>query len=209
MTSFLMILYHITNLLYGVIVYSLGPIVPYLAEETGLTEGHFTYLFIIKGITFMSTCLLKVTILKDHSNLHQAMWIGCLLSGIGTFIFTATRETSLMIIAMIIMSIGVCIIDIYIGVCILAEGKDDPRSHLSISFGLQSLGSVIGPVLVSIMGIPSLYISALLISLCFIAFISKNDPIRQQETEYGEKIKFLTPKLRYYLCGIMLFYAVL
>ena len=90
-----------------------------------------------------------------------------------------------MILSMIIMSVGICIIDIYIGICILAQGKDDPRYHLSISYGLQSLGSVIGPVLVSIMGISSLYISAILILICFIGFASKNDPIRQQETEYG------------------------
>ena len=79
---------------------------------------------------------------------------------------------------MIMISIGVCIIDIYIGVCIVNEGKERYKNDLSTSYGLQSLGSVIGPALVSIMGVSSLKISGAILFLCFIFYFIKKDPVK-------------------------------
>ena len=149
-TSNLMILYYLINLVQGSVFTSFGPIIPFLAYYTGKSEGQFSYLMMTRGIFFMVACLIKVTVLKNQTNLNQTMWASNLLTGSGTILFTLSFNPYILTASMMINSIGFCLSDIYISICMMTEGKENPKHFLAIGYGMQSLGSIIGPILVSL-----------------------------------------------------------
>ena len=180
-TSSLMILYYLINLVQGCIFTSFGPLIPFLAYYTGKSEGQFSYLMMTRGVFFMVACLIKVTVLKNHTNLHQTMWMSNLLAGSGTILFTLTFNPFILTVSMMINSIGFCLSDIYITVCIMTEGKEDPKHYLSIGYGMQSLGSIIGPILVSLFEFKGAFCSGVLIVIFGTIIKRIPNPTRKDE----------------------------
>ena len=60
------------------------------------------------------------------------------------------------------MSIASCSIEILINVLLLLEGKEDPRFYVNLSYGIYGIGAILGPIIVSLLGLHS----TILIGLC-------------------------------------------
>ena len=144
-------LYYMVNLLQGNLLTSFGPIIPFLAYYTHQSEGHFSYLMMTRGVFFMVACLIKVTLLKNHNNLNQALWMSSFVTGSGIILFTSSFNPFILTVSMMINSIGFCLTDIYLSIGIMAEGKENSAYYLARAFAWQSVGAIIGPLLVSIL----------------------------------------------------------
>ena len=162
-----------------------------------------------RGIFFMVACLIKVTLLKNHNNLNQAMCVSSLLAGSGTILFTTSFHPLILVASMIINSIGFCLSDIYISICIMSEGKDNPKRYLAIGYGMQSFGSIVGPILVSILEFKGMMISGAVLIVLAILIGRQPNPEEEKNDEVEETgKKYLTKGLLIFLCLNMVCYAV-
>ena len=79
-----LVIFFLTHFTYGMIFNMFGPIIPYLAESTGQTESEFTYIFVLRGVSYLAAGFCQQSFLKDYC-LYKRMLISCLVSGISFF----------------------------------------------------------------------------------------------------------------------------
>lgn len=80
------VLVFLAHLAYGMNFSMFGPIVPYLAEESGRLESDFTFVFVLRGISYLMAGLCQQRFFKQY-HLTKRMMASCIISGICLVLF--------------------------------------------------------------------------------------------------------------------------
>ena len=173
--NFYLVLYFSTHFVFGFALNSIGPIIPYLAELSHRHVSEYSFLFLLRGISFIVSGILHKTVLSKL-DLHLKMLLSCFLTGLAYILFSLTLNILHQGLLMVFISLGSGSIEILIQICLLKIGGKNMRRVTTLSYGAFSLGMLSAPFLVILLVLKSFFWIGLFLILCSVLYWLKETP---------------------------------
>ena len=159
-----LILFFLTHFTYGMMFSMFGPIIPYLAEESNRIESDFTFMFVMRGISYLIAGFCQQSFFKQYC-LYKRMLVSCILSGISLIffqLFYSYHFVASLICLILFLANGS--MEVLINVLLMTSSNGEAKKAISFSYGFYGVGGVAGSMIVGIMEINALTFTSIWIT---------------------------------------------
>ena len=133
---------------YGMLVTSLGPYIPYIAEDENRHETSYSFIFLCRAIgTILGSFLSKIW--QKYFSFHRIIAFSLITFSLGSVSFGLATSDFSRGLSMLIACIGSSQLNVFEHLCIIETFKhDNLDAWLQINHGMFGVGGLIGPFLV-------------------------------------------------------------
>ena len=141
----------------------------------------------MRGLGYVLGGLLKVGLVRDM-DLHKGLGLISCTSGVSACAFLLSFTPPWLGVISFLLSVNTCLFDIFINVAILkqAEAKDQSK-YMGIGFASLGLGNMIGPLLVSFIGLNTYFLLGAAFIVCGLVFFSFDPKIEDISVQDRKK----------------------
>lgn len=164
------ICYCMAFVLYGSIITAMGPVIPFLSEETGKPEPYFSFIFFCRAIGYIFGGVI-VKFLLERFNLHRILMGTTIIGGSSFMISTVSINFWNLSLTMFVGGSCCCIINIVCNSCVIKLYANQKQDYwIQLLHTIFGVGGLLGPFLVSFFGLKSYFILGLLLFILFPVF---------------------------------------
>lgn len=169
------IFYCLAYIFYGSIITAMGPIIPFIATQTGKPETYFSFVFFSRALGYIVGGVL-VKSLMQYFKLHIILLFAVIIGGI-SFMLSTMYLTALNLFLTLFLGAACCIIiNIICNVCIMKIFKQDQGFWIQLLHTIFGVGGFVGPYLVSIFGSKSYFILGIALAITGLAYPFLHEP---------------------------------
>lgn len=171
-----------------------------------MVESTFTIIFVMRELGYVVGGLLKVGLVRDM-DLHKGLRLISCTSGVSACAFLLSFTPTWLGVISFLLSVNTCLFDIFINIAILklAQAKDQSK-YMGIGLTSLGLGNMIGPLLVSLVGLNTYFLLGaawIVWGLVFFGF----DPIIEDISVQDRKKESIPEDVEKNMCLLFAVYA--
>ena len=141
--------YSLIFTLYGTLITSIGPVIPFFTQTTGKPETYFSFIFLWRAIGYILGGYVA-KILFERINLHQVIILSVSVGGVSYMVSTMSFSFWNLSLSFFVGGACCCMITVCCNVCVIKLYPKNQDYWVQLLQTLFGIGGLAGPFIVAI-----------------------------------------------------------
>lgn len=171
--------YTVSYFAYGMLLLSLGPLIPFLTAKTAIPETEYSIFFTCRAAGMITGSLITTYIQSRPSKptMHQLMVFASSIIILTNITFACSNSLLRQGASIFIGSIAYFMLEVSISICIiLLSKKEHLEFWLMFINGIFGVGGFLSPILITILEVNTFYVIACIIGITIPFYIVLSNP---------------------------------